>query len=84
MGDFKKMQKAYGASAKIMEKKMEKERPLDLEILKKVKKEQKVSQPVDNSKVNVHIHNYLGSALNANPSKEAGRLINDREALSNL
>ena len=37
MGDFKKMEKAYGASAKIMEKKMEKERPLDLEILKKVK-----------------------------------------------
>ncbi len=37
MGDFKKMQKAYDASAKIMEKKMAKERPLDLEILKKVK-----------------------------------------------
>jgi hypothetical protein len=37
MGDYKKMQKAYGASAKIMEKKMAKERPMDLEILKKVK-----------------------------------------------
>ena len=37
MGDFKKMEKAYSASAKIMEKKMEKERPQDLEILKKVK-----------------------------------------------
>lgn len=61
-----------------------KRRVMSKEILKKVKKEQKVSQPVDNSKVNVHIHNYLGSALNANPSKEAGRLINDREALSNL
>ncbi len=37
MGDFKKMEQAYKASSKIMEKKMEKERPLDLEILKKVK-----------------------------------------------
>ncbi len=37
MGDFKKMSKAYGASAKIMEKRMAKERPVDLEILKKVK-----------------------------------------------
>ncbi len=36
MGDFKQMSKAYGASAKIMEKRMEKERPMDLEILKKV------------------------------------------------
>ena len=37
MGDFKKMKKAYEASSKIMEKRMEKERPLDLKILKKVK-----------------------------------------------
>ena len=37
MGDFKKMEKAYGASAKIMEKRMAKERPMDLEILQKVK-----------------------------------------------
>jgi hypothetical protein len=34
---FKEMQKAYGASAKIMEKRMSKERPEDLEVLKKVK-----------------------------------------------
>jgi len=33
---FKEMNKAYKASAKIMEKRMEKERPMDLEILKKV------------------------------------------------
>ncbi|MHA2006559.1 MAG: hypothetical protein ACXABO_07470 [Promethearchaeota archaeon] len=37
MGDFKKMEQAYKASSKILEKKMGKERPLDLEILKKVK-----------------------------------------------
>ena len=37
MGDFKKMEQAYKASSKILEKKMAKERPLDLEILKKVK-----------------------------------------------
>ena len=36
MGDFKKMKKAYKASSKILEKRMAKERPLDLEILKKV------------------------------------------------
>lgn len=36
MGDFKKMSKAYQASSKILEKRMEKERPQDLEILKKV------------------------------------------------
>lgn len=37
MGDFDKMKQAYQASSKIMEKRMEKERPKDLEILKKVK-----------------------------------------------
>ena len=37
MGDFKKMEKAYKASSKILEKRMEKERPMDLEILRKVK-----------------------------------------------
>ncbi|HEY0089643.1 MAG TPA: hypothetical protein VGB37_12415, partial [Candidatus Lokiarchaeia archaeon] len=37
MGDYDKMKKAYQASSKILEKRMEKERPLDLEILKKVK-----------------------------------------------
>jgi hypothetical protein len=37
MGDFEKMKKAYQASSKLMQKKMEKERPQDLEILKKVK-----------------------------------------------
>ena len=36
MGDFKKMKQAYKASSKIMEKRMGKERPMDLEILKKV------------------------------------------------
>lgn len=36
MGDFEKMKKAYQASSKIMEKRMERERPQDLEILKKV------------------------------------------------
>lgn len=36
MGDFKKMEQAYKASSKILEKRMEKERPLDLEILRKV------------------------------------------------
>jgi hypothetical protein len=36
MGDFKKMEQAYKASSKIMEKRMGKERPMDLEILKKV------------------------------------------------
>ena len=36
MGDFKKMEQAYKASSKILEKRMGKERPLDLEILKKV------------------------------------------------
>ncbi|MHA2037725.1 MAG: hypothetical protein ACW98X_14905 [Promethearchaeota archaeon] len=36
MGDFKKMEQAYKASSKILEKRMAKERPLDLEILKKV------------------------------------------------
>jgi hypothetical protein len=35
--DFEKMKKAYQASSKIMEKRMERERPLDLEVLKKVK-----------------------------------------------
>lgn len=35
-GQFKKMKKAYKASSKIMERRMEKERPEDLEILKKV------------------------------------------------
>jgi hypothetical protein len=37
MGDFKKMEQAYKASSKILEKRMEKERPIDLEILRKVK-----------------------------------------------
>ncbi|MHA2397615.1 MAG: hypothetical protein ACXADU_01835, partial [Promethearchaeota archaeon] len=37
MGDFKKMEQAYKASSKILEKRMAKERPVDLEILKKVK-----------------------------------------------
>ena len=37
MGDYDKMKKAYQASSKILEKRMEKERPQDLEILKKVK-----------------------------------------------
>lgn len=37
MGDFKKMNKAYQASSKIMEKRMKRERPKDLEILRKVK-----------------------------------------------
>jgi len=36
MGDFKKMEQAYKASSKILEKRMGKERPVDLEILKKV------------------------------------------------
>ncbi|MHA2182148.1 MAG: hypothetical protein ACXAAH_12080 [Promethearchaeota archaeon] len=36
MGDFKKMEQAYKASSKILEKRMGKERPMDLEILKKV------------------------------------------------
>ncbi|TFG27036.1 MAG: hypothetical protein EU532_08390 [Promethearchaeota archaeon] len=37
MTDYEKMKKAYQASSKIMEKRMEKERPKDLELLKKVK-----------------------------------------------
>jgi len=37
MGDYKKMEQAYKASSKILEKRMAKERPMDLEILKKVK-----------------------------------------------
>ncbi|MFX1594843.1 MAG: hypothetical protein ACFFBK_02140 [Promethearchaeota archaeon] len=37
MGDFKQMEQAYKASSKIMEKRMGKERPMDLEILRKVK-----------------------------------------------
>jgi len=37
MGDFKKMEQAYKASSKILEKRMAKERPIDLEILQKVK-----------------------------------------------
>lgn len=37
MGDYEKMKKAYQASSKILEKRMEKERPADLEVLKKVK-----------------------------------------------
>ncbi|MFX1278492.1 MAG: hypothetical protein ACFFA3_03695 [Promethearchaeota archaeon] len=36
MGDYKNMEQAYKASSKILEKRMSKERPLDLEILKKV------------------------------------------------
>lgn len=35
-GQYKDMQKAYKASSKILEKRMQKERPIDLEILKKV------------------------------------------------
>lgn len=35
-GQYKDMQQAYKASSKILEKRMQKERPLDLEILKKV------------------------------------------------
>ncbi|UCC19325.1 MAG: hypothetical protein JSV62_14670 [Promethearchaeota archaeon] len=37
MGDFKKMEQAYKASSKILEKRMAKERPVDYEILRKVK-----------------------------------------------
>ena len=37
MGDFKKMEQAYKASSKILKKRMEKERPMDLEILEKIK-----------------------------------------------
>lgn len=37
MTDFEKMKKAYQASSKILEKRMERDRPEDLEILKKVK-----------------------------------------------
>ncbi|MFX0070371.1 MAG: hypothetical protein ACFFAO_04695 [Candidatus Hermodarchaeota archaeon] len=37
MTDYEKMKKAYKVSSKIMQKRMEKERPQDLEILKKVK-----------------------------------------------
>ncbi|MFX1275014.1 MAG: hypothetical protein ACFFBP_19290 [Promethearchaeota archaeon] len=37
MGDFKNMEQAYKASSKIMRKRMEKERPEDLELLDKVK-----------------------------------------------
>ncbi|MFW9866640.1 MAG: hypothetical protein ACFFEN_11135 [Candidatus Thorarchaeota archaeon] len=37
MGNFKKMEQAYKASSKILKKRMEKERPMDLEILEKVK-----------------------------------------------
>ncbi len=37
MTDYEKMKKAYQASSKIMQKRMEKERPEDLDILKKVK-----------------------------------------------
>ncbi|MFX1379881.1 MAG: hypothetical protein ACFFA4_12400 [Promethearchaeota archaeon] len=37
MGDFKKMEQAYKASSKILEKRMERERPVDLEILRKVR-----------------------------------------------
>ncbi|MFX1551452.1 MAG: hypothetical protein ACFFB9_13975 [Promethearchaeota archaeon] len=37
MGDFKKMEQAYKASSKILEKRMERERPMDLDILRKVK-----------------------------------------------
>jgi len=37
LGDFKQMEQAYKASSKIMEKRMAKERPMDLEILRKVK-----------------------------------------------
>jgi hypothetical protein len=37
MTDYEKMKKAYQASTKILERRMEKERPEDLEVLKKVK-----------------------------------------------
>ncbi|MFX1566980.1 MAG: hypothetical protein ACFFCV_01285 [Promethearchaeota archaeon] len=37
MGDFKKMEQAYKASSKILEKRMAKERPVDFDILRKVK-----------------------------------------------
>ena len=37
MGDYKKMEQAYKASSKILRKRMEKERPMDLEILEKIK-----------------------------------------------
>ena len=37
MGDFKKMEQAYKASSKILERRMAKERPVDLDILRKVK-----------------------------------------------
>ncbi|NVM36992.1 MAG: hypothetical protein HWN81_15455 [Candidatus Lokiarchaeota archaeon] len=37
MGDFKKMEQAYKASSKLLEKRMAKERPIDLDILRKVK-----------------------------------------------
>jgi hypothetical protein len=37
MGDFKKIEQAYKASSKILEKSMERERPMDLDILRKVK-----------------------------------------------
>ncbi|MFX0082482.1 MAG: hypothetical protein ACFE94_12100 [Candidatus Hodarchaeota archaeon] len=37
MGDFKKMEQAYKASSKILKTRMAKERPMDLEILQKVK-----------------------------------------------
>jgi len=37
MGDFEKMEQAYKASSKILEKRMAKERPMDLDILRKVK-----------------------------------------------
>jgi hypothetical protein len=37
LGDFKKMEQAYKASSKILEKRMERERPMDLDILRKVK-----------------------------------------------
>ncbi len=37
MGNFNKMKKAYNASAKIMEKRMEKERPADFKVLRAVK-----------------------------------------------
>ncbi|MFW9999080.1 MAG: hypothetical protein ACFE9Q_06915 [Candidatus Hodarchaeota archaeon] len=37
MGDFKKMEQAYKASSKILERRMAKERPMDLDILRKVK-----------------------------------------------
>jgi hypothetical protein len=37
LGDFKKMEQAYKASSKILEKRMAKERPKDFDILRKVK-----------------------------------------------